>query len=128
MGSCTVHHHNLQLLAIEMYKIHNNLSPEFRPKTVSYGTESMQYLGSKILSLIPMEIKLATLMVLIFARIILAHGKLFFFSCINFRASWKSLFFARIKFRASLNFYLFIFSFIYFRIFTERKLDRSLDV
>ena len=28
-GSCTIHHHNLQLLAIEMYKINNNLSPEF---------------------------------------------------------------------------------------------------
>ena len=28
-GSCTIHHHNLQLLAVEMYKINNNLSPEF---------------------------------------------------------------------------------------------------
>ena len=66
-----------------MYKINNNLSPEFmhdifttrhieglnlrklnnfqlpRPKTVSYGTESMQYLGSKIWNLIPMEMKSA---------------------------------------------------------------------
>ena len=82
-GSCTIHHHNLQLLAIEMYKINNNLSPEFmhdifttrhieglnlrkqnnfllpRPKTVSYGTESMQYLGRKIWNLIPMEMKSA---------------------------------------------------------------------
>ena len=28
-GSCTIHHHNLQLLAAEMYKVNNNLSPEF---------------------------------------------------------------------------------------------------
>ena len=61
-GSGTIHHHNLQLLPVEMYKINNKLSPEFmhdifttrhigglnlrkqnnfqlhRPKTVSYGT------------------------------------------------------------------------------------------
>ena len=30
-----------------------------RPKTVSYGTESMQYLGIKIWNLIPMEMKSA---------------------------------------------------------------------
>ena len=81
-GSCAIQLDNLQLLAVEMYKI-NNLSPEFmhdifttrhieglnlrkqnnfqlpRPKTVSYGTESMQYLGSKIWNLIPMEMKSA---------------------------------------------------------------------
>ena len=28
-GSCTIHHHNLQLLAMEMYKVKNNISPGF---------------------------------------------------------------------------------------------------
>ena len=37
-GSCTIHHHNLQLLAIEMYKINNNLSPEFMHEYIHYKT------------------------------------------------------------------------------------------
>ena len=68
-GSCTIH--NLKLLAIEMYKVKNTLSPEFMqdifpernierynlrkqvnfqipgPKTVTYGTESTQLLCRK---------------------------------------------------------------------------------
>ena len=28
-GSCKIHHYNLKLLAVEMYKVKNNLSPEF---------------------------------------------------------------------------------------------------
>ena len=28
-GSCTIHHHNLQLLTMEMYKVKNNISPGF---------------------------------------------------------------------------------------------------
>ena len=83
-GSCTIHHYNLKLLAVEMYKVKNNLSPEFMqdifpernierynlrkqvnfqipgPKTVTYGTESIQFLGSKIWNLIPNDLKSAT--------------------------------------------------------------------
>ena len=83
-GSCTIHHYNLKLLAVEMYKVKNNLSPEFMqdifpernierynlrkqvnfqipgPKTVTYGTESIQFLGSKIWNLIPNNLKSAT--------------------------------------------------------------------
>ena len=83
-GSCTIHHHNLQLLAMEMYKVKKkNISPGFmhdifpagnvkgynlrkqndfqfhRTKTVSYGSESIQCLGSKIWNLIPDELKSA---------------------------------------------------------------------
>ena len=67
-----------------MYKLKNNLSPEFMqdifpernierynlrkqvnfqipgPKTVTYGTESIQFLGSKIWNLIPNDLKSAT--------------------------------------------------------------------
>ena len=28
-GSCTIHHYKLQLLSVEMYKVKNNISPEF---------------------------------------------------------------------------------------------------
>ena len=83
-GSCTIHHYNLKLLAVEMYKVKNNLSPEFMQdvfpernierynlrkqfnfqitwtKTVTYGTESIQYLVSKIWNLIPNDLKSAT--------------------------------------------------------------------
>ena len=82
--SCTIHHYNLKMLVVEMYKVKNNLSPEFMqgispernierynlrkqinfqipgPKTVTYGTESIQFLGSKIWNLIPNDLKSAT--------------------------------------------------------------------
>ena len=70
-GSVTIHHRNVQLLAIEIYKVINNLSPQIMhdifqirepkyelrnknhlmlsmPKTVRYGTESLRFLGPKI--------------------------------------------------------------------------------
>ena len=71
--SFTVHHKNVQKLAIEMYKIKNELFPKIMPdlfkevthpcslrnglicgsheiKTVRYGTETITYLGPKIWS------------------------------------------------------------------------------
>ena len=81
-GSCKIHHYKLQLLAVEMYKVKNNLSPEFMqdifpernierynlrkqinfqiPGPKTYGTESIQFLGSKIWNLIPNDLKSAT--------------------------------------------------------------------
>ena len=78
--SVTIHHRNLQKLAIEMYKLKNNIEPalmksiisesnnpyNLRSKnpfqthnvhTVSYGTESVAFRGPKTWSLIPKEIK-----------------------------------------------------------------------
>ena len=78
--SFTVHHKNVQKLAIEMYKIKNELSPKimldlfkevthpynlknalicssYKIKTVRYGTETFTYLGPKIWSIIPDEIR-----------------------------------------------------------------------
>ena len=78
--SVTIHHHNIQTFATELYKIRNNLSPllmkEIFPfhdpehnlrsdfcflgrnvKTVKYGTDSLIYLAPKIWNLIPSEIK-----------------------------------------------------------------------
>ena len=80
--SVTMHVRNIQLLAIEMYKVNNNLSPSFivdmfpikeasynirectefkRPRvnTVHWGTESLCYLGPKIWDLLPDEMKTA---------------------------------------------------------------------
>ena len=75
---------NLKLLAVEMYKVKNNISPEFMqdifperniesynlrkqvnfqipgPKTVTCVTESILFLGSKICILIPNDLKSAT--------------------------------------------------------------------
>ena len=95
-NTVTIHKRNLRKLAIEMYKISNNLSPLFTrelmteicvpyntrsttkveiddsgsfqctkrsnykipsTKTVSYGLESIRYLGPKIWKLIPDELK-----------------------------------------------------------------------
>ena len=80
-GSVSIHHRNIQSLAIEMYKIKNELAPKitanifcttpqnqydlryhnyFRlplAKTVYYGTESISYLGPKIWDIIPTELK-----------------------------------------------------------------------
>ena len=78
--SFTIHHRNLQKLAIEMYKFHRNLSPEImkcifqesnntynlRNKyplkghnvhTVYYGTETISFRGPKTWALVPEEIK-----------------------------------------------------------------------
>ena len=79
-GSVTIHHRNIQALAIEMYKVRNNLSPQimtdmfqFRtnrpntrndnefwvpmPKTTNYGSESVKYLGPKIWNILPKVLK-----------------------------------------------------------------------
>ena len=80
-NSFTIHHKNVQSLAIEIYKFVNGLSPDImskvfqknennhynlrcnndfysdNPKTVRYGTESISYLAPKIWSLIPNDIK-----------------------------------------------------------------------
>ena len=78
--SFTIHHRNLQKLATEMYKFHNNLSPatmkfifqkssnpyELRSKnlvqghnvrTVYHGTETISYRGPKTWALVPEEIQ-----------------------------------------------------------------------
>ena len=79
-NSITIHQRNLQRLAIEMYKIKNNLSPlpmqelftqnlnmhDLRNKrcwemhnvrTVIYGTETIRYRGPKTWDLVPTKIK-----------------------------------------------------------------------
>ena len=79
-GSVTIHHRNVQLLAIEIYKVINNLSPQIMheifqmrepkyelrnnnhlnlcmPKSVRYGTESLRFLGPKIWQIVPNELK-----------------------------------------------------------------------
>ena len=76
----TVHHKNVQKLAIEMYKVKNELCPKimldffkevthpynfrnglicgfYKIKTIRYGTETITYLGPKIWSIIPDEIR-----------------------------------------------------------------------
>ena len=78
--SVTIHDRNIQLLAVEMYKVKNKISPcplsdfvsireinydlrqtsDFernKPNTVHYGTETIRILGPKIWELIPNEIK-----------------------------------------------------------------------
>ena len=79
-GSVTVHHRNIQTLAVEMFKVKNNLSPKIiqdlfklrndlpnirssnefclpTPHTVKYGTESLRYLGPKIWNILPNSLK-----------------------------------------------------------------------
>ena len=85
-GSFTIHHRNIQRLAIEIFKSKNNLGPSFlseifvernyngprlrsmsnfvQPviKTVQYGENSLRFFGNKIWNLVPDDIKnLATL-------------------------------------------------------------------
>ena len=78
--SITIHHRNIQLLAVEIYKAVNNLAPTLmidmfqtkkvnynlrkdkilisrNVKTVYYGTESISYLAPKIWEIIPNNIK-----------------------------------------------------------------------
>ena len=86
-GSVTVHHRNLQSLAIEMYKVFTGVAPSFmcnifgihsnanienvsantrsgmrfynqsNPKTVKYGLETIRSLGPKIWNLISLDLK-----------------------------------------------------------------------
>ena len=78
-NSVTIHHKNLQRLAVEMYQLKNNLSPLAKAlfnekghhhnlrnkkfwerdsvKTVKYGTETIRNMGPKTWELIPNEIK-----------------------------------------------------------------------
>ena len=80
-GSINVHYRNIQTLAIEMYKSKYNLSTDIlnnlfseniytgpalrshlefnlpRVNTVHYGHDSLRYLGAKIWSLVPEQIK-----------------------------------------------------------------------
>ena len=79
-NSLTIHHRNIQKLAIEMYKVKNHISPiplkeifnersnmtELRNKriwdmpkirTVKYGSETIRYRGPKTWELLPVEIK-----------------------------------------------------------------------
>ena len=74
-NSVTIHNRNIQLLAIEIYKVVNGISPEimkeifqlkesrnyhtrfpfksYNVKTVSYGTETLSFLGPKIWAMVP---------------------------------------------------------------------------
>ena len=78
-NSVSVHHKNIQILAIELYKTKNDIGPELlkhifklkgdykycskmpfetnNVRTVTYGTETISFLGPKIWSLIPNDIK-----------------------------------------------------------------------
>ena len=79
-GSFSAHHRNLQKLAVEIYKVKNNLSPSFmntmfplsqnpynlrsnptfkteNNRTVTYGSETLSYRGPQIWALVPSHIK-----------------------------------------------------------------------
>ena len=80
-GSVSIHHQNLQKLAVEMFKVSRGLSPEIvnelfqfreqipyelrqRPQfqipwvhSVFSGTESLKFLGPKVWALVPNEMK-----------------------------------------------------------------------
>ena len=81
-NSVTVHISNIHLLAIEMYKMKNNISPNFiseifpksdsscylrnsndfitpRVNTVFWGNETIRNIGPKIWALIPLNIKIS---------------------------------------------------------------------
>ena len=81
--SFSVHHRNIQSLAIELYKVQNNLSPRFMNsifkitdkrynlrynstfrtsniRTVYYGSETLSYRGPQIWKTIPNEIKMSS--------------------------------------------------------------------
>ena len=83
-GSFSIHHRNIQSLAIEIYKFLHGLSPVIMgyivklnraltyslrnrqelcnrdQKTVRYGTETISYLAPKILAIVPQNIKNCT--------------------------------------------------------------------
>ena len=80
-SSFSIHHKNIQTLAIEIFKFLNGLSPQImndvfqvkspapyylrdknelysrNPKTVAYGTESVSFMAPKIWSIVPQELK-----------------------------------------------------------------------
>ena len=79
-NSMTIHHRNIQKLAIEMYKVKNNISPlpvreifsennnsydlrnkrcweTAKTRTVLYGTETVRYRGPKTWDIVPQTIK-----------------------------------------------------------------------
>ena len=79
-NSVTIHHRNIQKLAIEMFKIKNDLSPMpmkdifknnvnthdlrnnrcweiSKVRTVYYGTETIRFRGPKIWDMVPQHIK-----------------------------------------------------------------------
>jgi len=78
-NSFTIHERNIQSLAIELYKVVNDIAPQIMKsifplksklrypresifvtnnvKTVSWGTESLKYIGPKIWCLIPENVK-----------------------------------------------------------------------
>ena len=80
-SSFSIHHRNIQTLAIEIFKFLNGLSPQImnevfqvkspatyylrdknelysrNPKTVTYGTESVSFMTPKIWSIVPQELK-----------------------------------------------------------------------
>ena len=79
-GSISIHHRNIQLLATEIFKTLNNLSPSIMseifklkkttyalwtetclqaisPRTTTYGLDSVSYLAPKIWNIVPNEIK-----------------------------------------------------------------------
>ena len=79
-NSVTVHHRNVQNLAIELYKVQNDLSPNFMKsifkisenhynlridntfqnsniRTVYYGSETLSYRGPQIWQIVPQDIK-----------------------------------------------------------------------
>ena len=84
-GSSSVHHRNIQCLAIEIYNFFHGFSPAImgyiikfnrpptynlktryelysrNPKTVRYGTETMSFLAPKIWAIVPQSIKTAPL-------------------------------------------------------------------
>ena len=50
-GSFSVHHRNIQTLALKIYKYIHGLSP------AKYGTEAISFLASKVLALVPGKMK-----------------------------------------------------------------------
>ena len=78
-NSFTIHHRNIQKLALEMYRVKHRIAPKimcelfneanvpynlrkdvhfrsYNVKTVLYGTETLSYLGPKIWNLVPSDI------------------------------------------------------------------------